>query len=156
MGVSKRAGFGALAVSVLLAAPAAAQPTDRPVVLDTAPLQSGEQFECRIPVEIRSPGRRELQQLRVVATVYDGSDALASTGLSTDRGYLVADLDEAGIDYDLVPLQFDLTADLCARIDGLRVDRAWCRFERGGVEPCEDLVRFARASRSDPLFLQVP
>lgn len=108
---------------------------------------------CRIPVDVSDSIEPALTQLRVIASVYQGTEELASTGLSSDRGFLIANLSGNAIEYETVPLQFALNADLCAHIDGLRIERAWCRFAGEGVEPCQHRIRFASASPEYPLFL---
>ncbi|MBK8906414.1 MAG: hypothetical protein IPM60_00445 [Rhodospirillales bacterium] len=154
--------FRGAAMFMLLAVPAgalwessasAAEQVERPVVLSSTGVEKGEAFACRIPIDIEYQGSEPLEQMRVIAKVYDGEEELASTGLASGDEPLVRKAVEGGWIYSSVPLQFDLTAALCQRVDGLRVEFASCMFGEHPAEDCLDKIRFANAPKDDPLFL---
>lgn len=128
---------------------------DHAVVLDAAPLEQGESFACRIPVAVRHAGSPQLKQVNVVAEVLSGSAVLGKTGLASGRRPIIMNREEDGLDYEPVPLQFELTPDLCRRADGVRVSFARCVFGEQPATDCIERMHFAQSRGSDPLFLPI-
>ena len=89
----------------------------------------------------------------MVAEVLSGDAVLGKTGLASGRRPIVKSRDEEGVDYEPVPVQFELTPDLCRQADGLRVSFARCVFGDQPATNCIDRMRFAQAREGDPLLL---
>lgn len=123
------------------------------VVLEAGPLEQGESFACRIPVSVRHAGSPQLEQVNVVAEVLSGNAVLGNTGLASGRRPIIMNREEGGLDYEPVPLQFELTPDLCRRADGLRISFARCVFGEQPAKDCIDQMQFAQARDGNPLFL---
>lgn len=155
--VSVRAIATRVAVAMLVAGSSAfsALGEERTIVLKTSPLETGDVFQCRIPVEIRVEGERGLSSLQVMAKAYEGGQQITSTGLARGENPLVFNWEGREPSYEPVPAQFELVGEQCRRVDGLRVERAWCSFGDGEVQNCLDHVRFAGASAESPLYIPV-
>lgn len=125
------------------------------VVLDAAPLERGESFACRIPVSVRHAGSPQLKQVNVVAEILSGGAVVGKTGLASGRRPIIMNREEGGLDYEPVPLQFELTPDLCRRADGLRISFARCVFGEQPATDCIERMNFAQAGGGDPLFLPI-
>lgn len=149
---SRVAGITALTVFFAGAA-FAAQPADRPIILKAPAVQTGDVFECRIPIYVSYEGTPQLKQLRVIAKAYDGDRELGSTGIATGPNPLLGKRVPGGMSYKPVPLQFDLTREICRRVDGLRIAFARCTFGDRPAEDCLGKIRFGAAPPDDPLFL---
>ena len=136
----------------------AAAADSRPVVIETKGLEKGEVFHCRIPVEVRHDRQPKLSELTVIAKAFDeNGQPLASTGVSSGKRPLIrAPNPEPTVsEYIPVGLQFDLTPEVCRRIDSLSIVFARCSFgENDLAENCLHRIRFASATK-DPLHLEL-
>ncbi|WP_083238578.1 hypothetical protein [Methyloceanibacter marginalis] len=89
----------------------------------------------------------------MVAEILSGGAVLGKTGLASGRRPIIMNREEGGLDYEPVPLQFELTPDLCRRADGLRISFARCVFGAQPATDCIERMHFAQARGGDPLFL---
>lgn len=125
------------------------------IILQTAPMERGSAFYCRIPVAVRYEGTRPLQSLRVVAAALDEGERLSSTGIASRRPIIARPLPSGTIRYTSVPMQFDLTDDTCLRADALVIEFAACKFGERPSENCLENIRFAGAPVGRPHYLRV-
>lgn len=116
------------------------------IILQTAPMERGSAFYCRIPVTVRYEGTRPLQSLRVLAAALDEGERLSSTGIASRRPIIARPLPNGTIRYTTVPMQFDLTYDTCLRADALVIEFAACKFGERPYENCLNNIRFATTS----------
>ena len=151
------AGIAAFALAGAMATAAAApeKQADRPIVLEASPMTGGDVFECRVPIDLRYEGEPELSQFQIIAKVYAGDRERASSGITSDDGTVLRKRVEGGWSYEAVPVQFDLTDELCVTMDGLRIEYASCVFGEHSAEDCLAKIRFASVPADDPLFMSL-
>lgn len=148
------AGAILLAAALAFAQPSGAAPAgEGTITLEVTAPQPGAVFACRIPVSIRHPETLELEQLDAIAKAYRGRDELSSTGIATGDRPLIRHRENGRLSYEPVPLQFDLTEEVCEAITTLRLVYARCKFSDGIAVDCLDRLRFEPQAAGDVRFL---
>lgn len=123
------------------------------IIIHTAPVLKGGPFECRIPVRVESIGEDELKQFDIAKVFDESGRELASTGVANGQRPLIGERVPGGWSYPAVPLQFDLTRELCHRGDSWRVVFARCTFGRRPPQDCLKRIEFCQAPSEDARLL---
>jgi hypothetical protein len=118
------------------------QADNQQITLNVKAPEEGESFACHIPVSVSHPKALDLETMTVVAKAYHGNIELASTGVHTGNRPIIGDVDARQVEYEPIPLQFDLTEQDCERITGLGIAFASCTYKDGTPENCIDRLRF--------------
>ena len=153
--VAFKGSIAAVVGSLFMSSAAAAQSGDRPIVIELQDIESTETndvFTCTIPVDFTFHGSPRPAEIRVIARAYEGRTELSSTGLTTTPSVVASGYESEARVYESVPAEFGLSAESCGRIDGLRIEGAWCSYEDGARRNCLDRVRFSDAAADDPTF----